>query len=115
MVLAKCDLTLAKQYAELVEDKALGARIYQIIATEWQATVAALELITSKGERLSDNPTLARSIAHRFPYIDPIHHLQIELIKRLRSGSAASEDLADVQLGIHLSINGIASGLRNTG
>ena len=54
---------------------------------------------------------LQRSIRHRFPYIDPLHHLQVELVRRYREGKADQK----VQTGIHISINGIAAGLRNTG
>ena len=67
--------------------------------------------ITGEKNRLESNPALARSIRHRFPYIDPLHHLQVELIRRYREGKADER----VQRGIHISINGIAAGLRNTG
>jgi len=111
MVLAKSDLSLARRYAELLPDAALRQRIFGRIEAEWQRTQAALTLITGQGERLADNPALARSIEQRFPYIDPLHHLQVELIARHRSGNTAEK----VKRGIHLTINGIAAGLRNTG
>ena len=81
------------------------------IDTEWQRTQEAMRLITGVDHRLAGNPSLARSIAHRFPYIDPLHHLQVELISRYRAGNQAQE----VKGGIHITINGIAAGLRNTG
>jgi phosphoenolpyruvate carboxylase len=70
-----------------------------------------LDLITGESERLADNPMLARSIENRFAYLDPLNHLQVELIKRHRAGSTDER----VRRGIHLSINGVAAGLRNTG
>jgi phosphoenolpyruvate carboxylase len=111
MVLAKSDLALASLYAELVADKRLRGRIFGAIEAEWKATVDALGQITGDKTRLAANPALARSIRHRFPYIDPLHHLQVELIRRYRDGRADER----VQRGIHISINGIAAGLRNTG
>lgn len=111
MVLAKSDLALGSRYAELVDDKRLRHRIFGAIETEWQRTADALNQITGEKYRLANNPGLARSIRHRFPYIDPLHHLQLELIRRYRLGHAGER----VQRGIHLSINGIAAALRNTG
>jgi phosphoenolpyruvate carboxylase len=115
MVLAKSDLGIARRYADLVPDKTLGARIFARIESEWQATQAAMTLITGERERLASNATLARSIAHRFPYIDPLHHLQVELLRRLRALPEGAADAERLQFGVHLSINGIAAGLRNTG
>jgi phosphoenolpyruvate carboxylase len=115
MVLAKSDLALAARYAELVPDAKLRKKILLEIESEWQRTSRALQLITGEGKRLASNAALARSIQHRFPYIDPLHHLQVELIRRYRAGKR-TEDLDEkVQRGIHISINGIAAGLRNTG
>jgi phosphoenolpyruvate carboxylase len=111
MVLAKSDLALARRYAELVPDARLRRRIFGLMEAEWQRTVDALNLITGEKQRLAGNTSLARSIRHRFPYIDPLHHLQVELVRRWRAGSADERE----RLGIHLAINGIAAGLRNTG
>ena len=115
MVLAKSDLRIAARYVDLVEDKRLGQRIFKAIRAEWQRTHDALTLITGQADRLASNPALARSIEHRFPYLDPLNHLQVELMRRYRSGRLNSTDMARLQRGIHLSINGIAAGLRNTG
>ncbi len=119
MVLAKSDLRIASRYVELVEDKAVAKRVFKLLKEEWQRAHDALALITGQTEPLQSNPALARSIAHRFPYLDPLNHLQVELMRRYRSrpngagpGQAGVERL---QRGIHLSINGIAAGLRNTG
>jgi phosphoenolpyruvate carboxylase len=115
MVLAKSDLALAARYAELVPDAKLRKKILLEIESEWQRTSRALQLITGEGKRLASNAALARSIQHRFPYIDPLHHLQVELIRRYRAGKRAEDLDEKVQRGIHISINGIAAGLRNTG
>ncbi|WP_435531951.1 phosphoenolpyruvate carboxylase [Roseateles amylovorans] len=119
MVLAKADLDIAQRYLDLVEDKRLGKKIFAAIQAEFARTEEALELITGDGHRLSANPALARSIEHRFPYIDPLNHLQVELMRRYRAIPADKRDqdprMERVQRGIHLSINGIAAGLRNTG
>ena len=111
MVLAKSDLALASRYSELVTDTKLRKKIFTAIEAEWHRTVGALALITGEKHLLADNASLQRSIRHRFPYIDPLHHLQVELVRRYRAGQAGER----VQRGIHISINGIAAGLRNTG
>jgi phosphoenolpyruvate carboxylase len=115
MVLAKSDLSLAARYAELVPDAKLRQKVLAEIESEWQRTTKALHLITGEGKRLASNAALARSIQHRFPYIDPLHHLQVELIRRYRAGKKPQDVDEKVQRGIHISINGIAAGLRNTG
>ena len=78
---------------------------------EWQDTIDALLAIMEHNALLEDNPLLARSIRHRFPYLDPLNHLQLELLRRYRGGDSDEA----VTLGIHLTINGIAAGLRNSG
>jgi phosphoenolpyruvate carboxylase len=115
MVIAKSDLALASRYAELVADVKLRKKILADIEAEWQRTAKALAFITGEKSRLANNPSLARSIQHRFPYIDPLHHLQVELIRRYRAGKTEQDRDERVQRGIHISINGIAAGLRNTG
>ena len=111
MVLAKSDMALASRYSELVSDTRLRKKVFAAMEAEWQRTAQALSRITGEKERLANNTALARSIRHRFPYIDPLHHLQVELIRRWRDGQHDER----VQTGIHISINGIAAGLRNTG
>jgi phosphoenolpyruvate carboxylase len=115
MVLAKSDLRIASRYVELVEDKAQAKRIFGALKAEWQRAHDALALITGQDQRLQSNPALARSIAHRFPYLDPLNHLQVELLRRYRNRREGMEGVERLQRGIHLSINGIAAGLRNTG
>jgi phosphoenolpyruvate carboxylase len=116
MVLAKTDLAIASRYAELVTDKELRERIFKRITEEYHQTLDCLASITGTRDRLAGNPLLARSITNRFPYLDPLNHLQVELIKRRRA-LGNEEDRLDprVNRGIHLSINGVAAGLRNTG
>ena len=111
MVMAKSDLALASRYAELVGNARLRKEIFKTIEAEWLRTADALAKITGDKQRLANNAALQRSMRHRFPYIDPLHHLQVELIRRYREGKADER----VQRGIHISINGISAGLRNTG
>jgi phosphoenolpyruvate carboxylase len=115
MVLAKGDPRIAARYAELVEDKALARKLFKALREERERIVAMLELITGEVGRLQSNPTLARSIEHRFPYLDPLNHLQVELLRRYRQRREGDPGVERVQRGIHLSINGIAAGLRNSG
>ena len=111
MVLAKTDLGIARRYAELVQDGALRTRVFGWIEKEWHASKARLLEITGAAEFLADNPTLARSIRNRFAYLDPLNHIQIELLRRYRAGD---QDVRTVRA-IHLTINGIAAALRNSG
>jgi phosphoenolpyruvate carboxylase len=111
MVLSKSDIALASRYAELVESKELREAIFPRLRKEWQTSIAMLLAVTGQEALLETNPLLARSIRHRFPYLDPLNHLQVELLKRHRAGDADER----VVRGIHLTINGIAAGLRNSG
>jgi phosphoenolpyruvate carboxylase len=110
-VLAKSDLGLAARYAELVADESLRRRVFGKIADEHQRTIAMYKLITGQEDLLADNPSLARSVFNRFPYLEPLNHLQVELLRRYRSG----DDNEFVQRGILLTMNGLASALRNSG
>jgi phosphoenolpyruvate carboxylase len=111
MVLAKSDLAIASRYAELVSDTRLRQEIFTRLSDEWQRARKWLAAITGNAELLADNPTLARSIRNRFPYLDPLNHVQVELLRRYRAGDR-DERLLRV---IHLTINGLAAGLRNSG
>ncbi|MBB4040714.1 phosphoenolpyruvate carboxylase [Microvirga flocculans] len=111
MVLAKSNIAIASRYAKLVEDEALRDAIFPRLRREWEDSIRHLLAIMQQQALLDGNPLLARSIRNRFPYLDPLNHLQIELLKRHRSGDADEQ----VVQGIHLSINGIAAGLRNSG
>ena len=111
MVLAKTDLAIASRYAELVSDPALRDSIFSRITAEWALTRQHLLAILEQDDFLADNPMLKRSLQLRSPYMDPLNHLQVELLKRHRAGETDER----VARGIHLSINGVASGLRNSG
>ncbi len=111
MVLAKSDLAIASRYAELVGDVELRERIFSQIRHEWELTKKHLLAILEQDDFLADNPLLKRSLQLRSPYMDPLNHLQVELLKRHRAGETDER----VARGIHLSINGVASGLRNSG
>ncbi len=111
MVLGKSDIAIAERYSRLVKDEDLRSAIFPRLKAEWQAAIDALLAITGQGELLDGNPLLKRSIRNRFPYLDPLNHIQIELLRRHRGGDTGER----VQRGIHLTINGVAAGLRNSG
>jgi phosphoenolpyruvate carboxylase len=111
MVLAKSNIAIASRYAELVEDTELREAIFPRLRAEWQYTIEMLLAIAGQQALLDKNPLLARSIKNRFPYLDPLNHVQIELLKRHRAGDTDER----VVQAIHLTINGIAAGLRNSG
>ena len=111
MLLAKADLSVAAGYKDLLQDKALADSIFARIRGEFEATVKALFSITGANAFLQSNPSLARSLRNRLPYLDPLNHLQLELLRRHRAGDTDDR----VKSGIHLSINGLAAGLRNSG
>ncbi len=110
-VLAKSDMGLAARYAELVEDEALRTRVFDKIVDEHDRTIRMHGLITGHDDLLADNPALARSVFNRFPYLEPLNHLQVELLRRYRSG----DDDELVQRGILLTMSGLATALRNSG
>ena len=92
MVLAKTDLELAARYAELVPDEDLRARVFDQITAEHERTCRMLLAITGDDDLLADNPSLARSIRNRFPYLEPLHHLQVEMLRRRRGGRRRRAD-----------------------
>ena len=111
MVLAKSSLAIASRYARLVEDVSLREKIFARISGEWRDSVDALNAIMEQSNLLASNPLLDRSIRNRFPYLDPLNHVQVELLKLYRSRAASEKVLT----GIQLTINGISAGLRNSG
>jgi phosphoenolpyruvate carboxylase len=115
MVLAKTDLRIAARYVTLVENQPQGQAIFKRIVAEWQRTSDALEAITGEATRLASNPALALSLKHRFPYIDPLNHLQVELLRRARHPSKRHPVTDRMKRAIHISINGVAAGIRNSG
>jgi phosphoenolpyruvate carboxylase len=111
MVLAKTDLELAARYAGLVPDEELRARVFDQITAEHERSCRMLLAVTGDDSLLADNPSLVRSIRNRFPYLEPLHHLQVEMLRRRRTG----DDDELVRRNIQLTINGIATALRNSG
>ncbi|MBI2316428.1 MAG: phosphoenolpyruvate carboxylase, partial [Betaproteobacteria bacterium] len=111
MVLAKSDMGIASRYADLVENADLRESIFGRIQSEWRSSVAQSLAITGQDELLQANSTLARGIRNRSPYIDPLNHLQVTLLRRFRGGDRNEV----VKRAILLTINGIAAGLRNSG
>jgi phosphoenolpyruvate carboxylase len=111
MVLAKSDMEIAARYATLVEDRKLAETLFARIRSGWSATHDSLLTITGQSRLLEKNPALDTSIRLRLPYIEPLNLLQVELIKRHRGG----EDDPRVREGIQLSINAVATALRNSG
>jgi len=111
MALGKADLGTARLYSTLVEDQVLRDRVYGMLEAEFHRTVRGLLAILEQAELLEGNQVLARSIKLRNPYVDPMHLIQVDMLRRKRAG----EDTPDVNRAIAATISGIAAGLRNTG
>ncbi|WP_411194521.1 MULTISPECIES: phosphoenolpyruvate carboxylase [Rhodopseudomonas] len=111
MVLAKSSIAIASRYSELVPDEALRAKIFGRIRAEWHSSIESLLDIMEQDRLLQGNPFLERSIRNRFPYLDPLNHVQVELLRAHRSHDPDEQVLR----GIQLTINGISAGLRNSG
>ncbi|MEP6297286.1 MAG: phosphoenolpyruvate carboxylase, partial [Ilumatobacter sp.] len=121
MVLAKADIEIGRRYADaLVTDETARSEIFARIEHEHTLTRRWHERITGSPDPLSDNPLLARSLRNRYPYLDPLHVMQVDLLRRYRAERDGSDPGADpeselVQRGIQLTINAIATGIRNSG
>jgi phosphoenolpyruvate carboxylase len=111
MVLAKSSIAIASRYAELVPDATLRENIFGRIRREWHTSIETLLKIMGQERLLQGNPLLERSIRNRFPYLDPLNHVQVELLKEHRAQNPDEQVLR----GIQLTINGISAGLRNSG
>jgi phosphoenolpyruvate carboxylase len=111
MVLAKSSIAIASRYAELVPDEILRDKIFGRIRSEWHGCIETLLDIMGQERLLQGNPLLERSIRNRFPYLDPLNHVQVELLKKHRGQNPDEQALR----GIQLTINGISAGLRNSG
>ncbi|ADG97103.1 Phosphoenolpyruvate carboxylase [Segniliparus rotundus DSM 44985] len=110
-VLAKSDLGLASRYAELVPDARVREQVFGAICAEHARTLKMHAAITGTDDLLADNAALKRSVYNRFPYLEPLNHLQVEFLRRYRAGDQSDR----VRLGIHLTMNGLATALRNSG
>jgi phosphoenolpyruvate carboxylase len=118
MVLAKADMGIAARYADLVPDDALKQSIFPRIKHDYERTKLRLLAITGQRALLDRNPLLRRSIVNRFPYLDPLNHVQVEMLRRYRAEEtrrAPDEASERLRRGVHISINGIAAALRNSG
>jgi phosphoenolpyruvate carboxylase len=111
MVLAKSSIAIASRYADLVPDVTLRENIFGRIRQEWHTSIELLLDIMGQDRLLQGNPLLERSIRNRFPYLDPLNHVQVELLKAHRAENADEQALR----GIQITINGISAGLRNSG
>ena len=111
MVLAKSNLAIARRYSALADDQGLGELVMRRVEEEWALTRDAVLAISGQKALLDFNPRLAASIRSRLPYVDALNHLQVDLMRRRRAGDAGEA----VHQGIHMSINGVAAGLRNSG
>jgi phosphoenolpyruvate carboxylase len=115
LTMRKADMRIAKLYADLVEDVRIRQRVLSILETEFARTEQAILAVTGEKQLLAREPVLLKSVQLRNPYIDPLNYIQVEMMRRLRSGNlSADEDLA-VRSVIELTINGISGGLKNTG
>ena len=110
-VLAKSDMGLAHRYAQLVPDEELRDKVFGMIVAEHERTIAMYAKIVGTDDLLADNAALKRSVYNRFPYLEPLNLLQIELLRRFRAG----DDEPRVRRGIQLTMNGLATALRNSG
>jgi phosphoenolpyruvate carboxylase len=115
MVLAKSSIAIASRYADLVPDAELRERIFGRIRREWHLSIQTLLEIMGHARLLQGNALLERSIRNRFPYLDPLNHVQVELLKEHRKQAGAETADEQVLRGIQLTINGISAGLRNSG
>jgi phosphoenolpyruvate carboxylase len=115
MALAKADFQIARQYAARTPDRSLGSRILKILEDEYRLACRIVLQITEEKRLLDNSPVLQRSIAVRNPYVDPMSYLQVELLARKRAGEASAQEREKLLYAILLTINGIASGMRNTG
>lgn len=111
MVLAKTDLAIAERYSALVPDPDLRERVWSLLVAEHRRSVDALLRIYGSDDLMADNEELARNLRNRIPYLDPLNHLQVQLLRRWRSGDRERV----VEKGISLTLNGLATGLRNSG
>ena len=111
LALTKVDLPLARRYAELVPDRELRERVFSMVMEEYQRTRRVVLAVTGQARLLENNPSLARSLRLRTPYVDPLSLIQIELLRRKRAG----EENEELDYVLAATISGIAAGLRNTG
>jgi phosphoenolpyruvate carboxylase len=115
LTMCKADMSIARVYAGLVADEGIRERVLERIAAEFRLTEKAILAVTGQGHMLENEPVLARSIKLRNPYVDPLNYLQVEMIKRRRAPRVGKNDRDGIRAVLELTVNGIASGLKNTG
>ncbi|MEW5799558.1 MAG: phosphoenolpyruvate carboxylase [Bacteroidota bacterium] len=115
MIIAKADFDIARHYADLVEPKSLGNRIYTLLENKFEQSKYAVVTVSEQKNILDNNPLLQRSIMLRNPYVDPMSFMQVELMKRLKKVNISEAERKELEEVMFLCINGIAAGLRNTG
>lgn len=115
MALFKAEPNIAKEYAELCVEKETGDRIYKMFREEYTRTVTQVLNITDSQQLLEENPVLEVSLTRRNPYLDPLNHIQLTLLKRYRDESLSDEERENWLSPLLRSINAIAAGMRNTG
>jgi phosphoenolpyruvate carboxylase len=111
LAMAKADFTIARLYAALVEDAGIRERVWKLLAEEFERTRRMILAVKGQKELLGNNPVLSRSVRLRNPYVDPMSLIQVELLRRKRSGVNTDE----LNYALGATINGIAAGLHNTG
>ncbi len=111
IAMAKADFSIARLYADLVEDTVIGDRVFEMLRDEFDRTRRMILTATKQKDLLENNPVLARSVRLRNPYVDPMSLVQVDLLRRKRAGAA--DPALDYAIGA--TMNGIAAGLHNTG
>jgi phosphoenolpyruvate carboxylase len=115
LTMRKADLAIAGFYAALVPDPKIRRRVNRLLSQEFERTERAISAITGKKEILASEPVLMRSVELRNPYIDPLNFIQVEMLRRLRSGKLSAPEAEAARAVVELTINGISGGLKNTG
>ncbi len=115
LTMRKADMGIARLYSSLVKDAKVRKRIFKMLLEEFTRTEQAILAITGQKQLLASEPVLQKSVELRNPYIDPLNYLQVDLLRRLRSGKLKKAEEKSVRVAIELTINGISGGLKNTG
>ncbi len=115
LTMRKADMGIAALYAGLVEDARIRRRMLGLLQAEFERTERAILAVTGQKRLLGREPVLLRSVELRNPYIDPLNYIQVEMMRRLRSGTLPPAEADAVRAVIELTINGISGGLKNTG
>lgn len=115
MALFKADINIAREYAKLCQDEELGQQVFSMVYDEHQCTLEEVLRAANASELIEENPPLALSLSRRDPYLDPLSHIQVTLLRRYRDSSLSDEDRNACLNPLLRSINAIAAGMRNTG